>query len=57
VVDGVDTPIDKDNTKVVPFIVDGRTMLPLRFVTETFGADVLWENATKKITINYKTKE
>lgn len=57
VVNDVNTPIDKDNLKVAPFIVDGRTMLPLRFISETFGAEVQWENATKKITINYKSKE
>jgi hypothetical protein len=57
VINGVNTPIDKDNPKVAPFIVDGRTMLPLRFVTETFGAEVQWDNSAKKITINYKSKE
>ncbi|HQO99804.1 MAG TPA: stalk domain-containing protein, partial [Caldisericia bacterium] len=31
-VNGVDTPIDPDNPKVVPMIISGRTMLPVRFV-------------------------
>lgn len=53
-VNGVSTPIDKDNPQVTPFIKDGRTMLPLRFIAENFGAEVLWDGTLKKITINYK---
>jgi len=43
--------IDATNAKVVPLIVSGRTMLPVRFVAEQLGADVQWEAATKTITI------
>ncbi len=32
-------------------ILEGRTMVPLRFVGEAFGADVAWEGSTKTITI------
>jgi len=53
-VNGVDTPIDKDNPKVVPEIINSRTMLPLRFVTENLGCDVKWEGTTKTITITYQ---
>jgi len=45
--------IDPANPKVVPFIISGRTMLPLRFVTENFGCSVVWVAATKTITITY----
>jgi hypothetical protein len=34
--------------------MDGRTLLPLRFVAEAFGATVSWDPATKKVTIEYK---
>jgi hypothetical protein len=45
--------IDPANPKVVPLIISGRTMLPLRFVTENFGCFVVWVAATKTITITY----
>ncbi len=52
-VNGVDTPIDSDNSKVVPEIINSRTMLPLRFVTENLGCDVQWDATTKTVTITY----
>ncbi|MEF3245435.1 MAG: copper amine oxidase N-terminal domain-containing protein, partial [Caldisericaceae bacterium] len=52
-VNGVNKPIDKDNSKVVPEIINGRTMLPLRFVAESLGCDVQWDANTKTITIKY----
>ncbi|MCX8094999.1 MAG: stalk domain-containing protein [Caldisericia bacterium] len=39
---------------VPPQIINGRTMLPLRFVTEELGCVVEWDGNTKTITINYK---
>jgi hypothetical protein len=39
--------------KVVPEIINSRTMLPLRFVTENLGCDVQWNGTTKTITITY----
>jgi len=53
-VNGVSTPIDSTNAKVVPEIINGRTMLPLRFVTENLGATVGWAAAIKTITITYQ---
>lgn len=34
-----------------PFISNGRTMVPVRFITETFGAKVVWDATTQSITI------
>ncbi len=34
-----------------PTIINGRTMVPLRFVSETFGAEIGWDGATQKITL------
>jgi hypothetical protein len=34
-----------------PQIVKGRTFVPLRFISEPFGAKVSWDKATRKITI------
>lgn len=52
-VNGKSTAIDSTNPKVVPLIQNGRTMLPLRFVAESLGADVQWEASTQTITITY----
>jgi hypothetical protein len=38
---------------VAPTITSGVTMVPLRFVAETLGADVMWDAGTKTITIIY----
>jgi phosphatidylserine/phosphatidylglycerophosphate/cardiolipin synthase-like enzyme len=46
--------IDESNHKVVPEIINGRTMVPLRFVTENLGATVLWNGDTQTITITYQ---
>jgi len=53
-VNGKFVAIDGQNAKVVPLIVNGRTMLPIRFVAEQLGADVQWEQSTKTITITYR---
>ncbi|MCD6107389.1 MAG: hypothetical protein J7J57_04200 [Caldisericaceae bacterium] len=45
--------IDPDNHGVKPIIVNSRTMLPLRFVAESLGCDVGWDNDTRTITITY----
>jgi photosystem II stability/assembly factor-like uncharacterized protein len=56
VVNGNVMNIDSDNPKVVPEIINSRTMLPLRFVTEKLGCDVQWDGTTKTITITYTKK-
>jgi titin len=49
------TPIDPDNSKIVPLIVPpGRTMLPVRFVAESLGCLVSWDANIREITIEYK---
>jgi hypothetical protein len=53
-VNGTDTPIDSTNPKVVPEIINGRTMLPLRFVTENLGCQLQWDPNTQTITITYQ---
>jgi len=53
-VKGVTTRIDATNAKVVPEIINGKTMLPLRFVSENLGCSVVWADATKTITITYQ---
>ena len=36
-----------------PYIKNGRTMVPLRVISESFGGDVAWDPATRTITISY----
>jgi len=55
-VNGLYTPIDSNNPKVVPMIIQGRTMLPVRFVAENLGCDVQWDSTTKTIIILYLNK-
>ncbi len=50
---GFETPIDPNNNKVVPQIIGGRTMVPLRFVAESFGISVDYDSKTKQITLSY----
>jgi len=45
--------IDESNHKVVPEIINGRTMVPVRFVAEILGCSVDWDSNTKTITIKY----
>ena len=53
-VNAVNTPIDPSNSRVVPEIINSRTMLPLGFVAENLGAAVAWDPSTQTITITYQ---
>jgi len=48
------TKIDKDNNKVVPIIKNGRTLVPVRFISESLNAFVNWNGATSTVTISLK---
>lgn len=37
-----------------PFVTDGVTQVPLRFISETMGADVHWNGAARQITIEHQ---
>ncbi len=45
-VDGVPVSLD-----VPPQIINGRTLVPIRFVSENLGAEVGWDSNTKTVTI------
>lgn len=56
--DNVLVRIDNDNENVAPYLAEGnRTLVPLRFIAETFGAEVDWDDATKTVTIKADDKE
>lgn len=40
-----------DEVSATPMIIDGRTMLPARYVAESMGADVSWDSVKKEVTI------
>lgn len=49
VVDGVKKYIPSDVS--APIAMNGRVMIPLRFVSENFGAEVKWDDKTKTATV------
>jgi hypothetical protein len=56
-VDGIPTPIDMGSPKLAPSVVNGRTVLPLRFVAENLGCAIGWDGATQTITLTYPDPE
>ena len=51
-VDGLATPVDADSS-VVPVIQNGRTLLPVRFIAESLGWTVFWNNTARMVTLQY----
>ncbi len=53
-VNGVEKLIDPNNPQVAPIILPpGRTMLPLRFISENLGCQVDWNNNLKEAKVTY----
>jgi len=54
-IDSLNARIDGQPVKidVAPIIVEGRTMEPVRFVSEAMGEDVAWDDATKTVIITH----
>ncbi len=51
ITEGKLTWIDLGNKNVIPYIKDDRTMVPLRFLTESLGATVGYNDQTRGITV------
>ena len=52
-VKGVPKRVDNDNTEVVPYIsAESRTLVPIRFISESLGADVAWDADTQTVTVS-----
>lgn len=49
--------IDDDNKEVVPFIESDRTFVPIRFISEAFGAEVNWNPENQEILITLDETE
>lgn len=53
-VDGEPKLIDPQNIKVVPVVIPpGRTMLPLRFISENLGCKVDWNANSQEVKVTY----
>jgi len=46
-------PIENGDDSIVPFIYNGRTYLPLRFISEQLNATVTWDEIQKIATIEF----
>jgi len=44
---------EKITMDTAPIIDHGRTMVPVRFISEALGAEVIWDDTTKTVTIIY----
>lgn len=45
--------VDENDDKVVPFIAEGdRTLVPVRFISESFGMEVGYDDATRAVTLS-----
>ena len=48
--------IDPDNENIAPLEENGRTLVPVRVLSEEFGAKVLWDEQNELVTVEYKDK-
>jgi hypothetical protein len=53
-VNGKAVAIDTADKKVVPVILESRTLLPLRFLSESLGLVVVWNAAARSVTLTYR---
>ncbi|KNY27409.1 beta-propeller domain-containing protein [Pseudobacteroides cellulosolvens] len=51
-VNNVEKQVDKESEDVKPFVKDGRTLVPVRFIAESFGAKVDWNEKTSTINLS-----
>jgi len=54
---GEEKEIDKDNPQVKPEVKDGRTLVVLRFVAESLGATVNWDEGKREVKVVLQDKE
>jgi DNA-binding beta-propeller fold protein YncE len=57
-INGKELWIDSTNPSVVPLILPpGRTFVPIRFISEAFGAEVQWDGSTRTVRIYLEAKD
>ena len=52
----IDRQIEKVSLDVPPLILQGRTLIPIRFVAEQLGAEVLWNANLREVSVLYPKK-
>lgn len=50
-VKGEKTFVDSNHVSVQPIVQNDRTLVPVRFISESFGAQVDWEESTETVTV------
>lgn len=50
-IDGEVSHLDSDNPNITPKVINGRTLVPVRFISEAMGASVDWYEGSGKIEI------
>ena len=51
IANGKDTFIDVNNMEIAPLIIESRTLVPARFISESFGGKVGWNNETRQVAV------
>ena len=51
-----ETYVDTSNHDVAPLVKNGRTLVPVRFISENFGGTVDWNSATSTATLTFGEK-
>ena len=54
--DLTETQVNKKNSDITPIVKNNSTLLPLRFVAESVGAEVLWNEETRTVNVNKNGK-
>ncbi|BAL81630.1 stalk domain-containing protein [Caldisericum exile] len=52
-INGKEVPIDSINKEVKPEIINGRVMVPIRFIAESLGAEVEWDAQSKIVILTF----
>lgn len=55
-VNNTEKQVDPENAQVKPFVKDGRTLVPVRFISESLGAEVDWNAKTEAVTVKLDGK-
>ncbi|OPZ89544.1 MAG: Beta propeller domain protein [Firmicutes bacterium ADurb.Bin419] len=55
-VNNKETQVDSSNSDVKPYVKDSRTLVPVRFISESMGADVGWDASSSTVTITLDGK-
>ncbi len=55
-IDGEKAQVDA-TSDTAPVIDEGRTLVPARAIVESFGGEILFDDDTREVTVNYEEKE